>query len=96
MEKFDALELKLKWFAGYMNAPEIKYLESGSCKTTFSIPLKKKKDDEPIWLNCQAWGKLAEKIAEYPKGSFVTVGGYFEEREYNGKTYLDFVVKVMM
>ena len=96
MEKFEAHELHLKWFAGYMNKPEIKYLESGSIKTTFSIPLKKKKEDEPVWLNCVAWGKLAEHVAEFEKGSFVTVGGYFEEREYDGKKYLDFVTKVFM
>ena len=96
MEKFEAFELKLKWFSGYMNAPEIKYFEQGTVKTTFSIPLKKKKEDEPVWLNCIAWGTLAEELGEKAKGTNITVGGYFEEREYNGKTYLDFVVKVAM
>lgn len=96
MEKFKEHELQLKWFAGYMNAPEIKYFEQGTVKTTFSIPLKKKKDDEPVWLNCQAWGSLAETLGEKPKGTNIIVGGYFEEREYNGKTYLDFIVKVAM
>ena len=96
MDKFKEHELQLKWYAGYMNAPEIKYLDNGSVKTTFSIPLKKKKEDEPQWLNCIAWGKLAETVAEYTKGSFITVGGYFEQREYNGKSYLDFIVKVFM
>ena len=96
MEKFDAFELNLKWFSGYRNAPESKYLESGSCKTNFSIPLKKKKDDDAVWLNCVSWNELAETISEFKKGRFITVGGYFEEREYNGKTYLDFIVKVIM
>lgn len=95
-EKFNEFELRLKWFSGYMSEPNITYFEKGSCKTSFSIPLKKQKDDEAVWLNCLAWGSLAEKIAEFKKGTLVTVGGYFTEREYNDKKYLDFNVKAIL
>lgn len=93
-EKFNEFELRLKWFSGYISEPNIQYFEKGSCKTTFSIPLKKQKDDNPTWLNCICWGDIAEKIAELKKGTLLTVGGYFSEREYNDKKYLDFNVKV--
>lgn len=95
MEEFEKLELQLKWFQGYLSAdPEIKYFEKGSVKTIFSIPLKDGEDTK--WLNCVTWGKLAEDISEkYKKGNQMTVGGTFEQREYNGKTYTDFNVKVI-
>lgn len=94
MEKYEKFEKQMKTFTGYMGQPEIKYFESGAIRTTFSIPLKENKDDEPTWLNCQVWGKLAEKFAEYPKSTLVTVQGYFKtEKNQDGtKEYLKFVV----
>ncbi|MBO7696206.1 MAG: single-stranded DNA-binding protein [Methanobrevibacter sp.] len=94
-EKFNEFELRLKWFSGYISEPNIQYFEKGSCKTSFSIPLKKQKDDDPCWLNCVAWNKLAEQAGDIKKGELITVGGYFSEREYNDKKYLDFNVKVI-
>lgn len=95
MEQFEKLELKLKWFQGYLSAdPVINYFEKGSVKTTFAIPLKDGEDTK--WLNCVTWNKLAENIAEnYKKGNQIMIGGIFEQREYNGKTYTDFNVKVI-
>lgn len=94
-EKFNEFELKLKWFSGYISEPNIQYFEKGSCKTTFSIPLKKQKDDEPVWVNCFTWNKNAEEISDkYKKGDFITIGGFFKEREYNGKKYIDFEVLI--
>jgi single-stranded DNA-binding protein len=91
MEKFKSHELKI--FSGFMSEPDINYFESGNNKTKFSIPLKHKKDDEPLWLNCIAWGAASEHIAEnFKKGSFVTVIGKFQIDEYQGKEYLNFNV----
>ena len=96
-KQFEQFEQNYKVFSGYLSAdPEIKYFESGSCKTSFSLPLKKKKDDDATWLNCECWGKIAENIAEhYKKSDEITVFGYFTEQEYNKKTYLKFIVKVV-
>lgn len=93
-EQFKEFELQLHWFSGYITEPNITYLENGKCKTMFSIPLKKNKEDEAKWLNCIVWNKLAETVAEYKKGDLVLVGGYFTEREYNNKKFLDFNTKV--
>lgn len=97
MEKFEQFELKV--FSGYLtDDPNIQYFESEKCKCTFSIPLKKNKDDKPIFLNAECWHtKLCEKIADnYKKGSFITILGSFKENEYNGKTYINFVISSIL
>ena len=83
-------------FTGFLSAdPEVKYFESGTCKVTFSIPLKKKKEDEVTWLNCECWGKKGERLAEnYAKGDEITIVGFFRESEYKEKTYINFVVRM--
>lgn len=91
---YKKFEQTLIWFSGYITEPKIDYTENGKCKIIFAIPLKNKKEDEPIFLNCVLWNK--EKFSEeYKKGDNVTVGGYFLENEYKGKTYLNFIVKVV-
>lgn len=99
MEKFNELQVNLITFNGYLSADaEIKYFESGKCKTTFSIPLSKSKDSETVWLNAECWGRIAEKASEYKKGDEVLVFGYLKEVEYETKdkekkTKIIFVVK---
>lgn len=99
MEKFKDFEKNYKTFTGWlMRDPEIKYFESSKVCCQFTIPLKKNKDDEPIYLNCETWNPiLSETISErYLKGAEITVMGYFIENEYNGKKYLKFNVKIAM
>lgn len=98
MEKFNEFKLNLDVFGGFITAPDIKYFESGKAKCTFAIPLKKDKDNKPLWLNCECWGKLAEKVGELAKGTEVLVFGYLKENEYkdkegNNKKSTIFVVK---
>lgn len=86
MEKFDEFKQNLDVFSGYLSAdPDVRYFESGKCKTTFSIPLSKGKDSETLWLNCEAWNRTAEKCGELKKGNEVLVFGYFKEVEYEAK-----------
>ena len=85
-----------KIFNGFISAPEINYFESGNAKTKFSIPLKSNKDDEPVWLNCEAWGTIAERIAELKKGSNVTVIGFFKTETYKDKEYTKFNVTAVL
>lgn len=99
MEKFNELQANLISFNGYLSADaEIRYFESGKCKTTFSIPLKKEVKDEAIWLNCECWGRIAEKCSELKKGDEVLIFGYLKEVEYETKdkekkTKIIFIVK---
>lgn len=60
--------------------PEIKYFESGKCKTTFSVAVNrwnaKTKQQETDWFNVQLWDKRAETAAEWvKKGSMVSIEG---------------------
>ena len=79
--------------------PELKYFDSGKVKCTFSIPLKdyNNKETKAAWLNCECWSKKAEMMAtNFFKGDEITVFGYFQEREYQGKRYVTFNVKGIM
>lgn len=94
MEEFKQFEIETHTFGGFISKdPEFKYNDNGSCVVKFSLPLKKKKDDEAVWLNCEAWQQLGEYIAEkFKKGDFINVTGRFKTSEYNGKTYTVFSV----
>lgn len=88
----------LDCFTGYITEPKMRYFESGKCKCEFAIPLKKTKDDEALFLNCECWGRIAEQAGELKKSDEVIVFGYFKENEYkdkegNTKTKIIFVVK---
>lgn len=95
MEEFNVFKKNYDCFNGFLSGdPEIKFFDSGKCKTKFSLPLKKKKEDDAVWLNCEAWGKTAERITEeYKKGDEIVVLGYFKESENEGKKYITFCVK---
>lgn len=95
LEKFEQFEKQYKTFNGFLSAdPDIRYFEKG-CKCTFALPLKN--ENETIWLNCEAWNNIAEMIAgTYKKCDEIVVMGYFKESEYNGKQYVNFVVKMAM
>lgn len=90
MEKILSHALALSFFKGYLSKdPELQYFESGKCCVSFSLPLKKSKDDEAVWLNCKAWGEMAETISDtFTKGDGIMVGGTLQETEYKGKTYI--------
>lgn len=64
--------------------PEMRYFESGSVVTEFSIAVdrRKKKGQEKAdtdFFVCKAWGSLAEAIAEHmQKGDYINVQGRLE------------------
>jgi single-stranded DNA-binding protein len=97
-EEFEQFKQILDVFGGYITQPELRYFENGKAKCTFAIPLKKNKDDEAKWLNCEAWGRYAEIAGELKKGDEVLVFGYFKESQYKDKegkekTNIVFIVK---
>lgn len=70
--------------------PEIKYFESGKCKTTFSMAVSrwdaKTSAETTDWFNIDMWDKLAEIAAEYvKKGSLLWVEGRLTVNKYTGK-----------
>lgn len=61
--------------------------------TSFSLNVGKRKDTTTIFVNCKAWYALAEHSFNISKGDTVIVIGHTEEREYNGKTYVDLIAE---
>ena len=77
------------------NDPEMKYFESGKAKTKINVAVKGIKKDEVIWVEVQAWDKLAELIGEYfKKGSQIGINGrlaideWEQEGQKKSKTYI--------
>lgn len=70
--------------------PEIKYFESGTVKTTFSIASSRwdsqNKQEVTDWYNIECWSKLAETVAEhFKKGKQIIVDGEFKKETYTSK-----------
>ena len=72
---------------------EIKYTQSGSAVGSFSLAVNKtwSKDGEKkeyvSFINCVAWGKTAEIIAEYvKKGQRISIVGHLQQRGWEDKT----------
>lgn len=73
--------------------PEMRYTQDGVAYTRFTVAISaSKKDGEPLFLDCTAWEKLAESVAEYQrKGMKVCVQGEirmdrWEDNEGNKRT----------
>lgn len=78
-------------------APEIKYLPSGSAVANISIACgddykdkQGKKVERTNWINCVAFGKLAEIMGEYlQKGSKIYVSGKQSTRKWQDNSGAD-------
>lgn len=56
--------------------PEYKPFESGAVKSSVSIAVRGQKKDETLWFDIEAWGNLADIIANYVKaGTTICVVG---------------------
>lgn len=52
----------------------------------FSIPEQKDKDSKTTWIECKAWGKTAEFIAQwFKKGSWIVLSGTFSFEHWTDK-----------
>ena len=70
---------------------EIKYFESGKCKSDFSIAVNyydaSKKQKVANFYNCEAWGRDAEYIAEtFKKGEHITILADYKQDKYTSQT----------
>lgn len=68
--------------------PELKYANTGKGSTRFTLAVQRNKD-EADFINCVAWEKTAENIAEYfKKGSQIAVQGSIRTGSYekDGRT----------
>ncbi|HDX1004928.1 TPA: single-stranded DNA-binding protein [Pasteurella multocida] len=58
-----------------------------------NFTLVKKYGKGKEYTNCCAYGEKTEIAKSFEKGDFIHVFGYFKEREKDGKTYKNFIVK---
>lgn len=68
--------------------PELKYTNNGKGNTRFTLAVQRNKE-ETDFINCVAWEKTAENIAEYfKKGSQIAVQGAIRTGNYekDGRT----------
>ena len=62
--------------------PELRYTSSGKAYTTFTLAVQKTKD-EAEFIDCVAWEKTAENIAEYfRKGNRILIQGRLSVNSY--------------
>jgi single-stranded DNA-binding protein len=61
--------------------------EKQSPNTKWGVAVGKDAEDKVVFVNCEAWGRLAYKASEIQKGDPVLVIGKLESHEYQGKTY---------
>ncbi len=70
--------------------PELKYIQSGSAVANFTIANNRiyttnngERKEDVSFLDCVAWGKLGETIAEYmQKGRRIAVEGRLQQRRW--------------
>ncbi len=70
--------------------PELKYIQSGSAVTNFSIANNRiyttnngEKKEDVSYFDCIAWGKMGEILAEYcQKGRRIAVEGRLQQRRW--------------
>lgn len=83
-------------FAGFLAAPpETRLTETGRTLTRFRVGVNDQfrdatgefKDRPTIWVNCQAWGNLAEAIrdAHFPTGTAVVCTGEWRQNDWTDK-----------
>lgn len=69
--------------------PEMRYTPSGKAVTSFSIAVNEGSGERRTteFLDCEAWEKLAETVAEYcRKGRKVLVTGSYTTQKWDDKT----------
>ena len=71
--------------------PELRFFESGSCVSEFTLAINRPPRDgqnqEPLWVNCKAWGKTAQLAGDYVrKGSKVAIVGRLEIEQWTDRS----------
>jgi len=71
--------------------PELRFFETGSCVCEFTLAVNRPPRDgqpqEPLWVNCKAWGKTAQVAGDYlRKGSKVAIIGRLEIEQWSDRS----------
>lgn len=82
-----------KWLGlgNLTNVPELRYTQSGQAVANFSVAINDgyMKDGEWVeqteYVNCETWGKLAERAAKFGKGDSVLVEGKLRNNKWEAE-----------
>lgn len=94
-EKFEKFKFDLLAFRGFLVNFKVTYNETGSAFARFSMQLNPNQDEEAVWINCNAFGDVADTLSEKHETQSkmpVLIEGYFSTSKYQGKEYLNFNV----
>lgn len=98
-------DLNMCQFIGRLgDDPEVRYMPNGEAVASFSIACGSQwkdkagvKQERTEWVNCSAFGKLAEIIAEYlRKGSQVYISGKLKTDKYEKDGQTRYSTKVVI
>ena len=78
--------------------PDLKYSQSGKAFTKFTLAVTREYNrDEADFINCIAWNKAAEVIAEYQrKGNQIAVQGRLNVRNYEQDGETKWITEVIL
>lgn len=84
------MTLNICHFAGFLGRdPELRFTPGGKAVADFSLGITRKygeapnRKEETTWINCVAWDRSAETIAQYCfKGSNLFVTGYLKQEQW--------------
>ena len=71
--------------------PELRFFDSGSCVCEFTLAVNRPPRDgqpqQPLWVNCRAWGKTAQVAGDYVrKGSKVAIVGRLDIEQWTDRS----------
>jgi single-strand DNA-binding protein len=74
---------------------ELRYTKKGNAVASFTVAVNRNKD-EADFINCIAWNKVAENLANYTqKGMLIAVDGSIQTRSYEKDGQRIFVTEVL-
>ncbi|EZP77596.1 single-stranded DNA-binding protein [Parageobacillus genomosp. 1] len=74
---------------------ELRYTKKGNAVASFTVAVNRNKD-EADFINCIAWNKVAENLANYTqKGTLIAVDGSIQTRSYEKDGQRIFVTEVL-
>lgn len=80
--------------ANLVKAPKFTSIEKeGNTLEIANFTLVKKYGKGKEYTNCSVYGDKVEIAKDFEEGDLIHVFGYFKEREKDGKTYKNFIVK---
>lgn len=82
---------------GYLaRDPEVRFTQQGQAVTSFTVAVNKGKDKGAYFINCVAWDKLAENVADQTaKGTYVVVTGRIQVRSYEKDGQKRYVTEIV-